>query len=111
MGYAIIAWDGPDPARRAAARDKHLSILTRWAQDGRLALGVPLFSPAWQPAGSLMVLNVPDKAGLDAYLAEEPFAVDGVWTSGRCIPSASRRCPIARCRSRASRSPPPARTP
>ena len=79
MGYAIIAWDGPDPARRAAVRDKHLSVLTRWAQDGRLALGVPLFSADWQPAGSLMVLNVPDKAGLDAYLAEEPFAVDGVW--------------------------------
>lgn len=86
MGYAIIAWDGPDPARRAAARDKHLSILTRWAQDGRLALGVPLFSPAWQPAGSLMVLNVPDKAGLDAYLAEEPFAVDGVWDRWEVYP-------------------------
>ena len=79
MGYAIIAWDGPDPARRAASRDRHLAVITRWAEEGRLALGVPLFSPAWQPAGSLMVLEVPDKAGLDAYLAEEPFAVEGVW--------------------------------
>ncbi|MBR0652504.1 hypothetical protein GXW78_22805 [Roseomonas terrae] len=79
MGYAIIAWDGPDPSRRAASRDRHLTVLTQWAQDGRLALGVPLFTPDWQAAGSLMLLNVPDKAGLDAYLAEEPFAVDGVW--------------------------------
>lgn len=79
MGYAIIAWDGPDPARRMATRDRHLAVITRWAQDGRLALGSPLFTPDWKPAGSLMVLDVPDKAGLDAYLAEEPFAVEGVW--------------------------------
>lgn len=79
MGYAVIAWDGPDPARRMAVRDRHLAVITRWAQDGRLALGTPLFKPDWQAAGSLMVLNVPDKAGLDAYLAEEPFAAEGVW--------------------------------
>jgi uncharacterized protein YciI len=79
MGYAIIAWDGPDPARRAAARDRHLAVITRWAREGRLALGVPLFTPDWQPAGSLMVLEVADEAGLEAYLAEEPFAADGVW--------------------------------
>ena len=79
MGYAIIAWDGPDPERRMAVRDRHLAVITRWAADGRLALGVPLFTPEWKPAGSLMVLEVPDKAGLDAYLAEEPFAVEGVW--------------------------------
>jgi uncharacterized protein YciI len=86
MGYAIIAWDGPDPARRTAARDRHMAVLTRWAGDGRLALGVPLFTPDWRPAGSLMVLDVPDRAGLDAYLAEEPFAVDGVWARWEAHP-------------------------
>lgn len=79
MGFAIIAWDGPDPSRRAAMRDRHLAVITRWAEAGRLALGVPLFSPDWRPAGSLMVLAVPDRAGLDAYLAEEPFATEDVW--------------------------------
>lgn len=86
MGYAIIAWDGPDPSRRAAARDRHLSVITRWAAEGRLALGVPLFTPAWTPAGSLMVLAVPDRAGLEAYLAEEPFATDGVWARWEAHP-------------------------
>ena len=86
MGYAIIATDGPDPARRAAVRDRHLEVITRWARDGRLALGVPLFTPDFQPAGSLMILNVPDKAGLDAYLAEEPFAVEGVWSKWDVLP-------------------------
>jgi uncharacterized protein YciI len=86
MGYAIIAWDGPDPARRAAARDRHLAVLNGWAGDGRLALGVPLFTPDWRPAGSLMVLEVPDQAGLEAYLAAEPFATDGVWARREAHP-------------------------
>jgi uncharacterized protein YciI len=63
-----------------------MAVLTRWAGDGRLALGVPLFTPDWRPAGSLMVLDVPDRAGLDAYLAEEPFAVDGVWARWEAHP-------------------------
>ena len=82
MGYAVIAWDGEDsaaPARRLAARDRHLAVLNTWAADGRLALGVPLFTADWRPAGSLMVLEVPDQAGLDAYLAAEPFNTEGVW--------------------------------
>jgi uncharacterized protein YciI len=86
MGYAIIARDGPDPARRTASRDRHLAVLTRWAADGRLVLGMPLFSPEWQPVGSLMILDVPDRAGLDAYLAEEPFAAEGVWESWTAHP-------------------------
>ncbi len=82
MGYAIIAWDGTEaaaPARRAAARDRHLAVIAEWAAAGRLALGVPLFTPDWQPAGSLMVLEVLDQAGLDAYLAAEPYNTLGVW--------------------------------
>lgn len=86
MGYAIIAWDGPDPSRRMAARDRHLQVLQGWAGSGRLALGVPLFTADWKPAGSLMVLDVPDKSGLDAYLAEEPFATDGVWARWEAMP-------------------------
>ena len=82
MGYAIVAWDGEDEAaldRRMAARGRHMAVITEWAADGRLALGVPLFTPDWKPAGSLMLLEVPDRAGLDAYLASEPFAAGGVW--------------------------------
>ncbi|WP_149539494.1 YciI family protein [Siccirubricoccus phaeus] len=76
MAYAVFGWDGEDDgaaARRMAARERHLAILTEWARDGRLALGVPLFTAAGKVAGSLMILEVPDQAGLDAYLAAEPF--------------------------------------
>ncbi|WP_052388629.1 YciI family protein [Belnapia moabensis] len=82
MGYAVLAFDGDDEGaldRRMTARDRHLAVINEWAADGRLALGVPLFDAKGRPAGSLMVLEVPDKAGLDAYLAAEPFNNGGVW--------------------------------
>jgi uncharacterized protein YciI len=82
MGYAVLAFDGDDEGalgRRMAARERHLAVINAWAADGRLALGVPLFTAAGRPAGSLMVLEVPDQAGLDAYLAAEPFNQEGVW--------------------------------
>src|SRR3712207_7316440 len=81
MGYAVIAWDGEDEGaldRRMAVRDRHLANLAEWAADGRLALGTPLFAPDGRPAGSLMLLEVPDRAGLDSYLAAEPFAAGEV---------------------------------
>src|SRR5918993_3367614 len=82
MGYAVIAWDGDDAGaveRRMAVRDRHMAVITEWAADGCLALGLPLYTPDWKPAGSLMLLEVPDRAGLDAYLAAEPFAAGEVW--------------------------------
>lgn len=87
--HALIAWDGTDPgapARRAAARPRHLDVLTRWAEAGRLLLGVPLFREAdGRALGSLMVLDE-DEVGVKEYLAEEPFARDGVWLSFEARP-------------------------
>jgi uncharacterized protein YciI len=82
MGYAVLGFDGTDDGavgRRMAVRDRHLAVITAWAASGRMALGVPLFDAGWKPVGSLMLLEVPDRAGLEAYLAEEPFAREGVW--------------------------------
>lgn len=82
MGYAVIAFDGEDEGavgRRMAARDRHLAVISEWAAAGRLAFGVPLFTADWRSVGSLMLLEVPDRAGLDAYLAAEPFAQGEVW--------------------------------
>jgi uncharacterized protein YciI len=82
MGYAVLAFDGEDegaPARRMAARDRHLEVLTIWAGDGRLAFGTPLMAPDGRAMGSLMILEVPDEAGLREYLAAEPFNQAGVW--------------------------------
>ena len=89
MGYAILAFDGDDEAalgRRMAARDRHLAVVSAWAANGRLALGVPLFDAKGRPSGSLMVLDVPNKAGLDEYLAAEPFNHEDVWQRVQTYP-------------------------
>ena len=89
MGYAVLAYDGEDaeaPARRSAARDRHLAVLTEWAGDGRLAFGTPLLAGDGRALGSFMVLDVPDEAGLRDYLAAEPFNSLGVWTRVTSFP-------------------------
>lgn len=82
MAWLILAFDGDDaeaPGRRMSARDAHVASITEEARAGRLALGLPLHDEAARSLGSLMVLDVEDQAGLDAYLGREPFAVQGVW--------------------------------
>jgi uncharacterized protein YciI len=51
-----------------------------------MPFGTPLFTAEWVPSGSLMILDVPDMAGAEAYLAEEPFSVEGVWGDIRILP-------------------------
>lgn len=82
MAFAILAFDGTDAAaaaRRAATRERHLAVIKAMAADGRLALGAPLFEASGRIAGSFMVLSGEDRSAVDAYLAEEPFAAEGVW--------------------------------
>jgi uncharacterized protein YciI len=88
MAHAVLAFDGTDaeaPGRRAAALDAHVAFITAEAEAGRLALGLPLRDGAGRTLGSLMFLDVPDRAGVDAYLAGEPFATRGVWREVRVM--------------------------
>jgi len=81
MAWLIVAHDGEDseaPARRLAARDAHVACITGEAREGRLALGLPMHDESGRSLGSLMILDT-DRAGLDDYLAREPFATQGVW--------------------------------
>jgi uncharacterized protein YciI len=93
MGFAILAFDSTDPSRRAESSGRHRAVITRWAADGRLALGTPLFDAAFQPMGSLMILNVPDETHVKEYIAEEPFAREGVWSRFEVLPFAIATLP------------------
>lgn len=88
-GHVVLAWDGEDSGameRRMAARPAHLGVISRWAEAGRLTLGVPLFREDGSVAGSLMVLAREDELGVKEYLSEEPFAREGVWARYDAIP-------------------------
>ena len=80
MAFAVIAFDGPDPSRRAQQRDRHIASITAMARDGLLLLGLPLHGAR---RGSLMIVAGEDRA---AYLAREPFAAEGVWQDIACRP-------------------------
>lgn len=75
---AVIGRDGPDPSRRAGARDRHIAFIEVAAAEGLLLLGLPIHTAEGLSAGSLMV--VPAER-LAEYLAREPFVQAGVWVA------------------------------
>jgi uncharacterized protein YciI len=89
MAFVILAYDGTDeraPARRMGARDAHVAFITQEAAAGRLALALPLHDEAAQTVGSMIVLDAADRAGVDAYLAAEPFSTGDVWQRHEVYP-------------------------
>lgn len=84
--YTVIATDVPNSLeQRKALRPKHLARLEALQAAGQLVLAGPCpidhNNPAAGFTGSLLVLNFPDRDALDAWLAEEPFVLEGVYES------------------------------
>lgn len=89
MHFALFASDGTDPAapaRRLAARPRHVAHLREWARDGRLVLSGPRMPDDATTLGSLQFFHVADAAEMDRYLAAEPYALEGVWASHALLP-------------------------
>jgi uncharacterized protein len=82
MQFLLLARDGNDPeaaARRAAVRPEHLAGVRALKAAGHFVLGGARLDAAGAMIGSMMVVEFPDRAALDAWLATEPYAVRGVW--------------------------------
>jgi len=78
MPFVVIARDKPDPTLRLAVRADHLDhIATR--QKVIIYAG-PLLEEG-RMVGSLFIYNVPDRAALDTYLAEDPYFVREIFAS------------------------------
>ncbi len=80
MQFVILARDGTDdaaPARRMAARAAHLANVDRLKP--HMVMGVATLDEAGQMNGSVMVVEFPDRAALDAWLADEPYVTGNVW--------------------------------
>lgn len=86
MYYAMIGEDAPDSLEaRMAARPEHLARLTALKDQGRLLIAGPcpaIDSPDPGPAGfsgSLVVAEFPSLAEAEAWLAADPYVVEGVF--------------------------------
>ena len=82
MQFLVLAWDKTDDegvARRDAARAAHTETITVLHEAGHVLLGAGILDDAGVVRGSLIVMDLPDRAAVEAYLAGEPFQTAGVW--------------------------------
>ena len=87
MLYALIGEDAPGALdKRLAVRARHLDRLKALAAEGRIALAGPfpaIDAPDPGPAGftgSLIVAEFASQAEAEAWLADDPYVTDGVFT-------------------------------
>jgi uncharacterized protein YciI len=88
MGFVLIADDGTDPgapARREAARPAHLESIRSAAARGLLVMSGPRMPDAATTSGSLQFFEA-SEAEMAAYMAAEPFALQGVWQRHEILP-------------------------
>ena len=78
MQFIIKAYDGPDMLeKRMEVRPDHLEGMKALGKQIICAGG--LLDDEGKMKGSALVMEFPDRAALDNYLANEPYVVAGVW--------------------------------
>ncbi|HEX6143494.1 MAG TPA: YciI family protein [Geminicoccaceae bacterium] len=89
MQWLIIARDGTDPeapARRQAARPKHLENAARLQAEGHLLIGGALTDDAGVMTGSACVAQFASRDALEGWLRTDPYVTGGVWQDIQIIP-------------------------
>ncbi|HTK12745.1 MAG TPA: YciI family protein [Xanthobacteraceae bacterium] len=66
--------------KRAEWRPAHLERASGFRERGHLVLGGALFDDAGNPAGSAVIARFDSRADLDAWLKDDPWVVNGVYT-------------------------------
>lgn len=80
--YAVTCIDKPGMAEvRAAIRQTHLDYLARHAD--HVVLGGVTYGGDDAKDGSVWVINFPDLAAAEAFVADEPFVQTGVFQTVR----------------------------
>ena len=81
MLYMLYGVDGPDgAARRASARAAHFAYLERH-KDILVLGGATLRDEDDTRTGSVLIVNVPNRAAADAFAEDEPLRKAGVFKS------------------------------
>jgi uncharacterized protein len=80
--FVVIAWDGSGPGahdRRRAVRPAHLEGIRPRVERGELLVGGAVLAEAGEMTGSVLIMDFPTRAELDAWLAADPYVTGGVW--------------------------------
>lgn len=83
--FAVSCTDAPDQlAKRLEVRPRHVERLKALHANNQVILAGPCPKNPADPSegfyGSLLVLDFPDRASLDAWLADEPYLLEGVYS-------------------------------
>ena len=82
MQFLVIAYDGTDEGaldRRMAVREAHLCGAREMAAAGSMIVGGAILDDAGRMIGSSCIVEMPDRAAVDAWLAKDPYVTGRVW--------------------------------
>jgi uncharacterized protein len=82
MQFLVVARDGTDEGaleRRRRTRPTHLESIHPLADAGNVLVGGALLNESGDMIGSMLLVEFPDREGVDAWLAGDPYVTDGVW--------------------------------
>lgn len=80
MLFAIVALDKADAAPlRASTRTEHIAHLE--AHTAQLVEVGPFLDGTGNPCGSLLLVDMADRAAAEAFVAADPYAIAGVFES------------------------------
>ena len=79
MKFVLVAHDKPGALEiRKANREAHLAYLR---ETGCVEQAGPVLDDAGAMAGSVLVLDLPDRAAAEAWAAQDPYALAGLFES------------------------------
>ena len=85
MQYIIRAYDGENMLeKRMEVRPRHLENIAK--VDGKVICAGGLLDEEGKMKGSVLIMEFDDRAGLDRYLASEPYLTEHVWEKVKVDP-------------------------
>jgi uncharacterized protein YciI len=82
MEFLVVAKDGTDdeaPARRRVVRPAHLEAIRPYVDAGNVLVGGAILSEDGEMAGSMLLVDFPDRDALDAWVRHDPYVTGDVW--------------------------------
>jgi uncharacterized protein len=82
MQFLVIARDGTDDEaidRRKRVRPTHLEAIAPLVDEGHVLVGGAILNEDGEMVGSMLLVDFPDRGGVDAWLEADPYVTGGVW--------------------------------